>query len=320
MLLLVLLFCWMMSCNMPIFALPSDGSETLKLEVRTLDLDSIERQYNLYIPSTYNKDKATPLLFLLHGGGGSGKRMVNFTGFDKLAKEKGIIVICPEGYDKHWNDGRENAHTAHQKNVNDVAFIRKLIEIAESEFNIDHTRIYSSGVSNGAMMSYRLAKDLSDKIAAIGTVVGAIPEPLSKAAWNGRPVPAIIFNGTRDPLVPYEGGEVHFYRKKLGTVISVPETVSFLAKHNKCEDKPLIEDLVINNPKSNLPIKHFAYRSCCNNASVEFYSIEGGGHSWPRDSKFAQYLPAAVIGKACKDIDASSLIWNFFEKHPLESK
>lgn len=320
MLLLVLLFCWLLSCNMPIFALPSDGSETLKLEVRTLQFGSLERNYNLYVPSTYKKEQAAPLLFLLHGGGGSGKRMVNFTGFDKLAKEHGIIVICPDGYEKHWNDGRQNAHAAHEKNVDDVGFINKLVELAEAEFNIDHGRIYCSGISNGAMMSYRLAKDLPEKIAAIGTVVGAMPEPLSKAEWKGRPVPAIIFNGTADPLVPYNGGEVHFFQKKLGTVISAPETVAFLARHNKCEEKPRVKELVLQNSKSGMSIKHIEYSNCCNNANVEFYSIEGGGHSWPRDSKLAQYLPPAVIGKACKDIDASSLIWDFFQKHRMESK
>ncbi len=303
---------------MPILALPGDGSDTLKMTTGRLEHDGIERSYTLYVPHSYDAKTALPLLVLLHGGGGAGKRMIKFTGFDKIASQEGLIVVCPEGYERHWNDGRlEISHKAHEKNIDDVGFISQLIDQIGKEKNIDKSRIYVAGISNGAMMSFRLGLELSNKIAAIGTVVGCLPEPFSTKAVDARPMPAIIFNGTKDPLVPFEGGYVKFLRKTLGKVISAPETAAFWAKHNKCDDKAEEALLTLNGNKSGCTVKEKIYKNCCNNADVEFYSIEGGGHTWHRDSLYAQYLPVMVIGKACRDIDTTELMWSFFKKHRL---
>ena len=320
MLLIVLILLLMLSSEMPASSLPSEGSERLKLEKRTMTHGGLERTFNLYLPPSYDGKSEVPLLFLLHGGGGSGKRMVNFTGFDKQAVEHGFIIVCPDGFQHHWNDGRIGTSRAHKDNVDDVGFIAGLIDSLSKEFKIDKSRVYSTGISNGAMMSYRLALELPDRIAAIGTVVGALPEPLSKKDWSGRPVPAIIINGTKDPLVPYEGGEVRLKMKKLGRVISVPDTARFFARHNRCGDTPKVSDFQLKSHKSGMKVSKTVYPNCANGADVEFYSIEGGGHSWPRDSFFVQYLPVAIIGRACRDFDGTELIWEFFTRHKIESQ
>ncbi len=320
MLLLVLLFSLLLGAEMPVFSLPGDGSESLKVERRTFNHDGQERTYGLYLAHAYDQKKSYPLLFLFHGGGSDGRRMANFTGFDKIAKSGKLIIICPDGIERHWNDGRVNTgHKAHDKEIDDVGFISKLLDSTCKEFNIDRSRVYVSGISNGAMMSYRLGLELSDRIAAIGPVVGALPEPFKDRTWTGRPVPAVIINGTKDPLVPWDGGDVHFYKKKMGRTISVPDTVAFWAKHNKCNVKPLSSRLAMSKPESDWVVTKTVYDGCCNGADIEFYAVEGGGHTWHQPSLFAQYLPVAVIGKACKDMNSTEIIWAFFQKHKLDT-
>ncbi|MBX9720299.1 MAG: hypothetical protein K2X81_02795 [Candidatus Obscuribacterales bacterium] len=320
MLLLVLLIILMLGVQMPVLSLPGDGSDKLKVERRSLNHDGIERTYGLFLPHSYDGKTPAPLLFLFHGGGSDGRRMAGFTGFDKIAKSAGLIIICPDGLEKHWNDGRvDTGHIAHDKNVDDVGFVSLLLDNTCKEFNVDRQRVYASGISNGAMMSYRLGLEMPDKIAAIAPVVGALPEPLKDRKWTGRPVPAIIINGTADPLVPFDGGEVHFYKKKLGRVISVPETVQFWAKHNQCSAEPIKSKLNLNNPETKWIVDKTVYGSCADDADIEFYAVEGGGHTWPQPSLFAQYLPAVVIGKACRDMDSTELIWDFFKRHALKT-
>jgi polyhydroxybutyrate depolymerase len=305
---------------MPAFALPSDGSDELKMERRFMTHGGLARSYALYVPHSYDSKTALPLLFLLHGGGSRGTRMINFTGFDKVARAEGLIVVCPDGFERHWNDGRLNTgHKTQQEKIDDVDYFRQLLTTLENELNIDKTRVYAGGISNGAMMSFRLGIELSDQIAAIAAVAGALPAPVSTRQWNGRAVPAIIINGTNDPLVPFGGGEVHFYRKTLGTVISVPDTVAFWVKHNRCNPEARVDDFPLNSSKSGLKVKRTSYVNCCDGADVEFYAVEGGGHTWPRDSLLSQYLPVAVIGKACRDIDSTALIWDFFKRHPMHN-
>lgn len=306
---------------MPVFALPGDGSDSLKMERRSLLHGGIERTYTLYLPPSYDGKKPFPLLFLLHGGGGVGKKMINFTGFDRVARDKGLIVVSPDGYERHWNDGRlDSGHSAQKEQIDDVGYIKQLLDQLSKELAIDSQRVYVAGISNGAMMSYRLALEMSDRIAAMAAVAGALPESLGKMAWNSRPVPAVIISGSADPLVPFGGGEVRFFRKKLGRVISVPDTVSFWVKHNQCNAPPVSSDLALKTNKSGLKVKKTSYNGCCNDAGIDFYVVEGGGHTWPRDSLFCQYLPAAVIGKACRDLDSTEIIWEFFTRHPLSSQ
>jgi polyhydroxybutyrate depolymerase len=318
MLALVLLLFFFLGNGMPVFALPEDGSRSLKMERRSLAYGGLERRYYLYRPHSCDGKTPSPLLILLHGGGSTGKRMLSFTGFDRVAAGEGLIVVCPDGFERHWNDGRQaSGHSAHERGVDDVGFIKQLLEKTSAELNIDRKRVYAAGISNGAMMSYRLGLELPDRLAAIAAVAGALPEPLYRREWNGRPLPAIIINGTADPLVPFEGGEVRFYRKRLGRVISVPETVAFWAKHNKCAADPQVVELPLQTHKSGLKVRKTSYANCCPGADLEFYAVEGGGHTWPRDSLFCQYLPVAVIGKSCRDIDSTRLIWDFFKKQAL---
>ncbi len=277
----------------------------------------IERTYFVHVPESYATKQPAPLLVLLHGGGGLARRMLAFTGFGPLSEKHGIIILAPAGVDRHWNDGRKQSYRSLNENIDDVGFIVALIKKMEAEYKIDSSRIFVSGISNGAMMSYRLGLEAPEKIAAIAPVVGALPENLAKQwAENKRrfdPLPAIIFNGTDDPLVPFDGGEVHLLRKKLGTVISVADTVQLWAARNGCTAKPKISSVPVTDP--DMRVNKTVFGEAGDEGEVVLYTIEGAGHAWPGPEPGAQYLPPRLIGRACHGLNATELMWQFFENH-----
>ena len=144
--------------------------------------DGIERTFRLYIPASHDKKKPAPLLMILHGGGGTGKRMANLArgGFKSIADEEGFIIVYPDGIERHWNDGRiEVTYQAHAEKIDDVGFLTTLMDHLVNTYNLDPERVYVCGVSNGAMMTQRLAFEASGKIAAIAPVIGSIPVALA---------------------------------------------------------------------------------------------------------------------------------------------
>ena len=260
-----------------------------------------------------------PLLIVLHGGGGTGRNMVKLTlgGFDEISEKKGFVVVYPDGIEKHWNDGRKSEETgyrAHKDNIDDVGFISSLIDNLINKMNIDPKRVYVTGMSNGAIMTYRLACELSGKIAAAAPVAGNIPQNILKHCVPSKPVSILAINSTNDPLVPFSGGDVTgpYGMKKLGKVISAEESVKFWADENNCSKAPIITPVPDNDPHDGTRIKKEEYANGRNNSEVVLYVIEGGGHTWPDGY---QYLGKKIIGKTSHDINATEVIWQFFEKH-----
>jgi polyhydroxybutyrate depolymerase len=284
-------------------------------------IDGLKRTYLIHIPSSNNFKEQVPLLIVLHGGGGNGRSMLKLTkdGFDKLSDKKGFIVVYPDGIDKHWNDGRnatETGYSTHKENIDDVAFIAALIDHLIKEYNADEKRVYATGMSNGAMMCYRLGCELSGKIAAIAPVAGNIPENLVQLCSPSRPVAIMAINGENDPLVPFSGGEVTgpLGKKKLGKVLSARESIMFWVKKDDCSPDPVVIDLPDNDPDDGTRVQRLQYLNLKNNPEVILYIIKGGGHTWPGGN---QYLGKWIIGRTCRDIDATEIIWDFFEKHKL---
>ena len=281
----------------------------------------VSRTYRLYVPPSYREQQAAPLLVLLHGGGSDGRAMVRFTGFNRIADEEGLLVVTPDGVEKHWNDGRENTgYKAHRESIDDVGFISALIDFLSTQYNVDRERIYVAGISNGGMMAYRLGLELPHKIAAIAPVVAALPEPLAKKTYEDVPVPAVIVNGTEDPLVPWAGGDVRFMRKTMGRVLSVPDTVQFWQNKNHCLKTPVISELPDNDPGDGMKVIKSEYAAGADGGDLVFYAVEGGGHTWPGPRALVQYMPPFLIGRACKDFDATAVIWSFFSTHRLGAR
>ena len=295
--------------------IPPKGLANQEAErVHSITYGGLERSYRIHTPPSYDKMNPLPLLIALHGGGGTGKKMEELTlgGFNKLSDREGFIVVYPDGIEKHWNDGRENvSYRAHREKVDDVGFLSALIDALMKERNIDRNRIYVTGISNGAMMSFRLACELSQKITAIAPVAGAMPENLPFQCSPSRRIQVLMISNTNDRLVPWEGGDIRFIRKTFGRALSVPETVKYWVNHNQCSSSPAVSMEPDRDPKDGTRVRQEVYGSCGEGTRVILYAIEGGGHTWPGGH---QYLPEWMIGKTSRDIDANEVIWNFFKE------
>ena len=277
--------------------------------------NGINRTYWIHIPQNLDTTNRVPLLIALHGGRGTGKKMVDLTcgGFDTLANREHFIVVYPDGIGKNWNDGRLNlpsSYKAQNLNIDDVGFISSLIDEIIKTYNADPKRVYVTGMSNGALMTHRLAIELSEKIAAAAPVCGNIPADLKSLPKHA--VALMIINGTNDPLVPFEGGNVHFGKRKFGKVLSTNESVSFWVKHNNINDVPKTILLSDNNIPDGFQVYMTTFGDSLNIGEVCLITINGGGHTWPGGW---QYLSEKWIGKTCRSIDGCQCIWNFFKSH-----
>lgn len=270
------------------------------------------RTYRVYVPSTYDRTKRPPLLIALHGGLGTGDRMVELTlgGFNRIAEREGPLAVYPDGVERHWNDGRKEVkYRAHREKVDDVGFISALIDELLSRYEIDRKRVYVTGISNGGLMAFRLACEIPENIAAIAPMTASLQVELGDAK-PPLPVPVLIINGTADPLVPWEGGDIGPPGKRLGQVLSTMDTVRFWVRRNGCQSEPTKTILPDKEPKdgTRVIVETYAGRA----AEVVLYTIEGGGHTWPSGW---QYMPERAIGKTSRDVDACEAIWEFFKKH-----
>jgi polyhydroxybutyrate depolymerase len=287
--------------------------------IRTIQTNGLERSYRIHIPPDLPQNTTSMLLFVLHGGGGTGEgmeRSLTLGGFNTLSDQHNCIVVYPDGFEKNWNDGRKNvSDPAHEQNIDDVGFFTILIENLSSEFNIDQNRIFITGISNGAMMSYRLACEIPEKIAAIAPVAGALPIDLLPYNISAVPISVCAISGTHDPLVPWDGGLVGFARNPRGIVLSVPESVLFWVTHDNCSTQPNTSLLPDIDPADHTWVQRDIYSNGINNTEVILYTIYNGGHTWPDGY---QYLPKSLVGRTTHDINANTVIWDFFSSHPKE--
>ena len=286
---------------------------------RTIISDGLLRTYRMHIPPNLPENSTPALLLVLHGGGGTGEgmeRSLTLGGFNTFSDEQDVLIVYPDGIEKNWNDGRTNvSDPAHEQQIDDVGFFTLLMEELSEEFSVDPHRIFVTGISNGAMMSYRLAIELPEKIAAIAPVAGALPIDLVSFNMSNTPVSVCVLSGTQDPLVPWEGGLVGFPRNPRGIVLSVQDSVMYWVEHNNCVNTPNSTLLPDSDPKDKTWVQQDIYSYGQNNTEVVLYMIYNGGHTWPDG---LQYLPESLVGRTTHDINANNVIWDFFLTHPKE--
>jgi len=288
---------------------PASAGQSLP---KRLEVGGLTRTYRLHVPQSLRSEAPAPLLLAFHGGGGDGVKLERLTGFTSLAQRGGFLVVYPDGMYKNWNDGREaGVSRAHRENVDDLGFIATLLDALTGEYRIDPARVFSTGISNGAIFSHFLAARLSSRIAAIAPVVGGIADPFHQTFNPDRPVSVLILQGTADPLVPYDGGGI--LKGRRGRIIPTEEAAHRWAQHNGCRQAPVRHNLPDRDPTDSCRVTISTWSGCREGTEVTLYTLEGGGHTWPGRS---QYLPAFIIGKVCREIDASAVIWDFFAKHP----
>jgi polyhydroxybutyrate depolymerase len=265
-------------------------------------VDATTRTYLLHVPPSLVKTRPAPLLLVFHGGGGHDYNMPRFTGFDRLADSRGFIVAYPESANTHWNDTRALSP------ADDVAFVRALIAYLERAYPVDPARVYATGISNGGFFSQRLACDLSPQIAAVASVAATMPETLVPVCHPSHPVSILFMQGTADPLVHIEGGNV---ARTHGRNISLADATRFWVDHNQTNRKPDSSDLPSHDPNGT-SVHRDIYPGGKQDTEVVVYTIRGGGHTWPGGP---QYFPAILVGKVNHDINASEVIWDFLSHH-----
>ena len=272
---------------------------------RTLTHDGRERSYILYVPASVDWSKPVPLVFVFHGGTGNAKNAIRMSGFNPVADKNGFIVVYPNGTGRlnddkllTWNGGTCCGY-AQEENIDDVGFVRAIVTDLRSLANIDPKRIYATGMSNGAILSQRLACEATDLFAAIAPVAGTLNFPSCSPT---QPISVIEFHGTADEHVPYDGG---YGPKSLVNVdfASVQKSVGFWTQFDGCSPQ--------SQTNSFDDIQHEVWTGCAGSTSVELYTILGGGHSWPGG---AGGWPGS--DQPTQTISASQLIWEFFAAHP----
>ena len=279
---------------------PAQTSPALTGEARTLRVNGVERSYFVFVPSRYRAGTPAPLVLVFHGAGGRGHRMAPHTGFSRLAEREGFVAVYPDGLGRRWNDGRGVA-AGHD----DVGFVRALLDTLGRALTLDSTRVYATGISNGAMFSYRLACDLPGVFAAIATVAGAMPGGLAEGCATTKPVSVLAIQGTRDPLLPYQGGMAG----GRGSVLSATESVAFWARVDGCGATPASAP-GIDRVRDGTRVELTTYPGCRDGRGVALYTVDGGGHTWPGGPAVGR-----SVGRVSRELDATEVIWEFFARH-----
>jgi polyhydroxybutyrate depolymerase len=282
----------------------------------TLKVGNLERSYLLHIPPNYEKAKPLPLVIMLHGMGGTALLSQRETGWSAKADSEGFIVVYPEATrpdqkrppnlrtnPQAWNDGSGRFHAAEQ-NRDDVAFIKALIESLESSYSIDPNRIYVTGFSNGASMTFRLGAELADRIAAIAPHSGTCwTETLSPA----RAISVCYLAGDSDTLNPVGGGfpKLAMGGKDQGGRQKPPimEMITKWAKALKCSETPTL----VSHENG---VRTLRFGPGAIESKVVYFCVEGLGHHWAGGTNQA---PAFLVGKNSNKLNATDVVWDFFK-------
>jgi polyhydroxybutyrate depolymerase len=272
---------------------------------KTMLHDSVLRTYILYIPAIYSGNAPVPLLFNFHGRGKNAGDQMLVGDFRPIADTAGFIIVHPQGTLFNgltsWNVG--GAGFTLGMTADDLGFTQAMIDTISSIYNIDLSRIYSTGFSNGGFFSFELACQLGDKIAAIGSVGGSMT-PETYASCNPQhPTPVIQIHGTADPSVSY-----------YGTSWSVPvsNVISYWTNYNNTNMTPVIVNLPDLNPADESTVEYDSYYKGDSCTSVEHYKVIDGKHSWPKSG--GNPLIQNV------DFDASIAVWNFVSQFNIKGK
>lgn len=287
--------------------LASPGTHTGRLEVM-----GQTRLFIVHVPPSYRPGQPMPVVLAFHGGGGSMELQADDRRYGLISKadSAGFIAVFPNGHSglpghhlATWNAGG-CCGSARDSGSDDVAFVRALIAHLKQRLAVDAARVYAIGMSNGGMMSHRLACELADQLAGIAAVAGT---DATSSCQPRRPVSVLMIHALDDDHVLYQGGagpQAFRDTSKVMDFVSVPETQRRWAQRNQCSPAT---QTVLERPGATC-VRH---ATCADGVQVQLCTTDTGGHSWPGTS-------ASRPGKEqpSQAINANDTIWAFFQSLP----
>jgi polyhydroxybutyrate depolymerase len=300
-----------MTLLLPALVMLGDEPLTTGNHTRSVRAGESDRAYLLHLPPSFDPKKPTPVVLALHPFATNARMMAAISRLSEVADRHGFIVAYPNGTGRgtilHWNVGMIPNDPA-----DDVGYIVKVLDDLATVAQVDPKRVYATGFSNGAMMCYRLAAELPDRIAAIAPVAGTMTgKGRPSKPYSKRAVPVIHFHGTEDTFVPFDRPNGRPARLD-AQMRSVDETIKAWAEADGCPDAPASTEIP-SRPGDGLTIKRTVHGPGTDGAEVVLYTIVGGGHAWP-----GWEPPGQFLGKSALDLKAGDLIWEFFQKHPMK--
>jgi polyhydroxybutyrate depolymerase len=219
-----------------------------------------------------------PVVFVFHPKNTDAALIAQGLPFRELAERRHFIAVFPDGLGRQWNGGREKPTSKDSAVSDDVAFVAAILDQIGNRCRVDPKRVYATGISNGAIFCYTLAARLSDRIAAIGPVAGAVAINIPKRFSPKQPVSVIAFNGTDDTYVPYRG-----YPDPDAGFLSTPDSIAYWVKADGCDQKPTVFPLARAVPDDGTSVVRMTFPHGAQNTAVVSYVIVHGGHTWPSE-------------------------------------
>jgi polyhydroxybutyrate depolymerase len=277
-----------------------------------------ERSAVVHVPRHAVEKSALPVVLNFHGGGGHGANQKEYSLLDQLADRENFVAVYPNGNGRFqnrlltWNAGTCCAYSA-VNNIDDVGFVRALVTQLAEKVPIDRRRIYATGLSNGAMMSHRLAAEASDIIAAVAPVAGGMVLPAIKSP---RAVPVMHIHSVDDPRALYTGGLGPPFPMTKSQVFhpNIDQMIKRWVEHNGCAAEPQMAERLADRNASGHTATKYIYSKCRDGADVVLWKLTGAGHVWPGGKQ--KYLER-MLGPSTDIIDANQDMWNFFSRFSL---
>jgi polyhydroxybutyrate depolymerase len=282
-----------------------------KLTKGTIEVGGRKRTFLTYVPQ--GLAKGAPLVVAMHGSGENGAHMRIDTGygFERLADKRGFAVVYPDGYEGYWNGCNiVGDYSANKLDIDDVGFLTGLADKLIAEIGVDPGRVFAIGSSRGGSMAFRLALEAPSRFRAVAAVSSNVPAPENfkcKPAGQGTSS-VMIMNGTKDPLVPFDGGEVNLFGLfvRRGKVRSSRESGQYFADLNNIAGTPETNESRL---AGGARVQQVLWRND-SKVEVELVAIHGGGHGIPQPYRRHPRL----LGPTQKEPNGPAVIWAFFER------
>jgi polyhydroxybutyrate depolymerase len=291
-------FAFLISMLLAFSCKKSKVSSTEDSELKTINHDGEEREYLIHFPASADDEKPLALLLCFHGYGNTANEIMDYSKFNEIADAHNFIVVYPQGlkheWITHWNVGGFIKGSS----ADDVGFVNAMLDELEAEYSIDTERVYATGASNGGFMSFMLACELSDRFAAIASVIGSMTPEVLEVCDPSHQMPILQLHGTADDVVPYNGQS---------DMLPIDSVLSYWKTHNQTNLTATAEEIADADQNDGSTVEKYIYNNGLNGASVIHYKVLNGGHDW-------------FGAEGNMDIQSSQIVWEFLSRYDINGE